>query len=234
MTPLRKKRQDFILEKVQRIAPGVDQTSFYKQFFETLSDKQFDEWVEKLYKQEAYLIVVSPNLSEGGIDYERNIQYGKELGLEMLQQIWIEDPESGRTYLTPEKFLVCDCPLRRASQMIVKKASIPTSMNVVDSQSGQPTGDSKGAQVSLTELNLLAASGLDDSALELIKFRGGDLQGFSAMNAMLSKYGRASIKTLQQFSSGVESTKTLQIIFACAMLKTNFYTTPSRGAQVGQ
>lgn len=230
MTPLRQKQQDYILTNVQRLVPGVDQTSFYKKFFDTMSDQQFSAWLEKLYKQEAYLIVISPNFAKGGIDYERNLKIGKELGLEMLQQIWIEDPESGRTYLTPEKFLVADCPFRRASQMIVKKASIPINMGVVDNQSGQPTGDSKGAQVSLVELGLLASSGLEHTALELVKVRGGDLQAFSALNASLSKHGRANLKTLQQFSSGVESTKTLQIIFACAMLKTNFYT---RGGALG-
>ena len=76
--------------------------------------------------------------------------------------------------------------------------------------SGQPTGDSKGSKISFPELQILASMGLDNCVVEMMKFRGGDLKGFNAMNGMIGKYGEASLKTLANYSSGVESTRTLK------------------------
>ena len=52
--------------------------------------------------------------------------------------------------------------------------------------------------------------GLENTINELIRYRGGDRNGFNAYNAMFMRYGSANLKTLEQYSSGVESTKTLK------------------------
>jgi hypothetical protein len=55
----------------------------------------------------------------------------------------------------------------------------------------------------------------------MMKFRGGDLKGFNAMNAMISRYGTANLKTLNNFASGVESTKTFSTYLRAMHFKTN-------------
>lgn len=85
--------------------------------------------------------------------------------------------------------------------------------------SGQPTGDSKGSKISFPELQNLAAMGLDNSVIEMMKYRGGDLKGFNAMNAMIARYGTTNLKTLQNYSSGVESTRVLKTFLTSCHLR---------------
>ena len=123
------------------------------------------------------------------------------------------------THLTPIEYLVVDLPLRRASQLLIKKIKVPDHSNVIDALTGQPTGESKGATLSHPELQVCAAMGLEDSMVELMKYRGGDNKGIVALNGMLSKYGTANLKTLSNYASGVESTKTLKTFLTCMHLK---------------
>lgn len=219
MTPLRQKQQNYIIESIQELVPGVDHKTIYTKFFESMTDTQFVNWIKEIGEGKQNLCAFIPNMGESGVSVERNLALAPKYGVEFFQKLWIEDSASGRTTLTPIKFLVMDWPYRRASQTIVKKASIPPNMNTVDSASGQPTGDSKGARMSLPELNLVVGMGLDNLSLEMMKYRGGDTRGYAAMNAMLSMHGRTNMKTLSQFASGVESTKTLNTLLTCAHLK---------------
>jgi hypothetical protein len=199
--------------------PGVDHKTIYNTFFDSMNDKEFVAWLKDIGEGKQNLCAFIPNMGNSGVTVENNLALGKKHGIEFFQKLWIEDTDSGRTSLTPITYLVMDWPYRRASQTIVKKASIPSNMNTVDSASGQPTGDSKGARMSLPELNITVAMGLDNLSLEMMKYRGGDIRGFAALNAMLSKHGRTNMQTLSQFASGVESAKTMKTLLACAHLK---------------
>jgi hypothetical protein len=90
--------------------------------------------------------------------------------------------------------------------------SVPENNKVVDVLTGQPTGPSKGAKISYPEVQVLAGLGLDNCVTELIKFRGGDNRGFYAYNALLARQGAVSLKTIEPYASGVESTKSLKAI----------------------
>jgi hypothetical protein len=125
------------------------------------------------------------------------------------------------TYLTPNKYLVIDLPIRRAAQLLIKKISIPKHSKVIDHLTGQPTGESKGAKVSYPELAILSAMGLDKSLLELLKYRGGDSKGNAVLTQMLSSLGTANLDTLKNYASGVQSTHTLHTFLTCAHLKNN-------------
>jgi hypothetical protein len=112
-----------------------------------------------------------------------------------------------------------DLPVRRASQLLIKKISVPDDSRTVDALTGQPTGESKGAKLSYPELQVCAAMGLDNSMVELMKYRGGDNKGLIAFNAMLSRYGRVNLKSVEPYASGVESTKTLKTFLTSMMLR---------------
>jgi hypothetical protein len=115
--------------------------------------------------------------------------------------------------------MVIDLPVRRQSQNLVKKTSIPPHNASIDLLTYQPTGDSKGAKVSAPELQILNAMRLDNSILELIKFRGGDRNGFNAYNAMAMRYGNISLKSIAPYASGVESTATFKAFLAAMHIR---------------
>lgn len=184
-----------------------------------MSDKEFDKFIEDLASGARTLCVVIPNFGKVEATVDNNMQVGDELGHNFFQQLWIDDSNGENSYLTPTEYLVMDVPLRRASQILIKKISVPKNTKVVDSMTGQVTGESKGAKISYPELQICAAMGLENSMVELMKYRGGDARGGAALSGMISKYGSANLATLNQFASGVESTRTLKTFLTSMHLK---------------
>lgn len=221
MAKNRKAAEAFICKYISLIAPGSHNVNIYKNLFAAMSDKDFDQFMTDLETGDKFLVVIVPNFSKERPSVERNLAIAKELGHDFFQSLWIEGKGGVPSYLTPVKYLVVDLPVRRASQVLTKKISVPDNMKVVDTLTGQPTGDSQGAKISYPELQICAAMGLEKSMLELMKYRGGDVRGHAALRASLSNYGRAQLNNLQQFSSGVESKKLVNSFLTSAMLKTN-------------
>lgn len=219
MPKQRKQAEDLILKFIDKIAPGGDNKELYVKMFASMNDHDFDKYMQDLASGEKFLTVITPNLGKTDITVENNLKVAAELNHDFFQRLWIGPKNDQPAYLTPVKFLVMDLPLRRQSQHVTKKISVPENNRTVDHLTGQPTGASKGAKISYPELQVLAGMELDQSLLELIKYRAGDKGGYNAMNAMILRYGTANIKTLSQYSTGVESTKSLKTLLTAMHLK---------------
>jgi len=220
MSKNRQKTEAFILKYIAKLIPSPDMVNIYKKYFANMTDKDFEAYIDDLDTGKRFLSVIVPNFKAVGLSVENNLNIAKELGHEFFQSLWIAGKKGLPTYLTPVKFLVVDLPVRRASQLLTKKISVPDHNKVVDTMTGQPTGESKGARISYPELQICSAMGLENSMIELMKYRGGDNRGGAALNAMISKTGSANLRTLSHYSSGVESTNLLKTFLTCAHLKT--------------
>lgn len=205
----RRAAEAVILEYIEKMMPGSQNTQIYKDLFATMSDRDFDEFMVQLEREEIFLTIQAPNLGPQRLSIERNLEIAKELGHEFFERIWIDEGNDIPPYLSNYKYLVVDLPLRRQAQLLTKKISIPKNNNTVDNLTGQPTGSSKGSKVSYPELQIMAALGLDGCAAELMKYRGGDLKGFYAMNSAISKTGGVELETLDKLGTRVKSTTTL-------------------------
>lgn len=217
----RKEAEQFILKYIDKILPKGYSVQLYKDMFARMTDAEFEQFINDLESGKQHLVLYAPNMQETKLNTKRNIEIAKELGHDFFQRLWIGQNKDTPTYLTPVKYMVVDMPVRRASQLLTKKIKIPEHNKSVDILTGQPTAKSKGSRVSFEEMKILAAMGLDNCIVEMMKFRGGDLKGFNAMNAMISRYGTANLKTLNNFSSGVESTKTFSTYLRAMHFKTN-------------
>lgn len=209
----------FILKYIEKIAPNSGNKKIYEEFFARMSDKEFESFMSDIRDGKRILCIIVPNFKQSALSVENNLKIGQELGHDFFQRLWIEGKEDMPTHLTPEKYMVLDMPLRRASQLLIKKISVPSHNKVVDALTGQPTGESKGARISYPELQVSAAMGLEKSMVELMKYRGGDNRGGAAFTGMVSRLGTANLSALNQFSSGVESTHTLKTFLTAAHLK---------------
>lgn len=207
----------FILEQIDKLAPGGENRKDYETFLNALSDQEFDQYMHDLRDGKKWLTVTVPHQGSK-VSTVNSIKVMEALGHDIFQQIWIGPKENEPVYLTPIEYLIMDTPIRRQSQHLAKKRSIPEHSKTIDQLSGQVTGPSKGAKISSHELQILAAMNMDNSLVELIKFRGGDRGGYNAFNAMITRYGAANLKTLNNFSTGVESTKTLKTFLLAAHL----------------
>lgn len=220
--PKIKETKQFIIDCIDDILPGSENTQLYKDKFSKMSDKEFDEYVKRLESGEEELFIIEPNLhSEVTLNIRRNFKLAEKLGHKFHQRIWFHGDKDTPTYLSPIPYLVIDLPLRRQAQLLEKKISLPEDNKSVDDLTGQPTGKSKGSKISFPETQVIAAMGLDASLTELLKFRGGDLKGFNAMNTMIARTGGVSLKAIESFTSGVESTKTLGVLLTSMHLQNN-------------
>lgn len=206
----RKAAEKLIIDYINLILPDKSNEPLYKTMFSTLNDKEFEQFINDLDTGRQKLCVIVPQMSKTKIDVKRNLELGKKIGVEFFQRIWIPENNGVPKYLTPITYLVMDLPLRKASQILDKKISIPEHNNTVDNLTGQPTGDSKGSRVSYPELQVLASMGLDKTITEFYKYRGGDVRGYQAMSMSIYRTGAVSLEEMKKYQSGVESTKTLK------------------------
>lgn len=221
MAKNRKAAEQFIIDSIGKIVKGNFNTDRYKKYFASLSDVDFDYFMASLKNGSKFLTIQLPNFSESDITVENNVKVASQLGLDFFQRIWMGPTSDMPRYLTPVKYMVIDLPVRRASQMLIKGISVAEHNRTTDMYTGQVAGDSKTSKISFPELQVAAAMNLDNSMVELIKYRGGDIKGGYALDAMLKKYGHASIATLSKYASGVESTDTLKTFLNCCHLKNN-------------
>jgi len=215
----RQAAEAIIIKYIKKLSPRSNNDQLYKDLFASMSNAQFDQFMQDLESGKRFLSIIEPNGVDTGLSVENNMKIAEELGHNFFQRLWVQGKEGEPDHLTPIPYLVVDLPVRRASQLLIKKIRVPEHNKVVDVLSGQPTGDSKGAKISYPELQVCSAMGLENSMVELMKYRGGDVNGNKAYNAMLSKLGTTNIKTLGNYASGVESTKTLRTLLNSMMLR---------------
>lgn len=207
---------------ISKFLPGSDNPKVYEEMFARMSDKDFEEWIVGLESGAEIMALFAPNLQDVTLNMNRNYEIGDELGYELFQHVILTDQQTGQTYRTANKHLVGIVPFRRQVQMLVKKASIPSSNHIIDQRTGQPTGDSKGARLSAPELQVNASKGLHDMITEMIKFRGGDEQAYLAMNRSIMETGEASINSIMTgFDSTVKANKTLSVYLKAQHLDNN-------------
>lgn len=210
----RKAVEDMIISYISRIVTGKENVELYKNMFAKMSDRDFDDFMNKLKNRQATLSVIIPTNSKTiKVDVENNIKLAKELGYEFFQRLIVGKTDDAPAYTTPNKYMVLKLPVRRAAQLLSKKISIPENNRHIDSMSGQVTGKSKGAKITNPELQILLGLNLKDSIKELIKVRGGDDGAAAAMNTSLFKSGMSTQAMAEEFSTGVTSKKTLKAYF---------------------
>lgn len=206
----RKKAEAFILQFLKDIEPTGYNVEQYNEIFKNLSDKDFDIWMKGIQSGDQSIVFFKPMYKAKGVTVENNLKIGAKYGVEFFERLLIENDPNKPDHMTPNKYLVIDLPLRRQSQTLYKKISLPDDNKTVDELTYQPTGASKGAKISYPELQVLMGMGLDKTITELTQFRGGDKGGFNAYNSMMGRYGSVDLKALSSYSTGVESTKTLK------------------------
>lgn len=209
----RQEATDILLNFVDMIMPGSENRAILKASLESLDDEGFAKLMDDYLTGKDRPPIYVPNFSKFKLDTKRNFAIAKLLNHDFFERLWIgsEDPDTP-TYLTPIKYMILELPVRRQAQMLIKGVSTSEHSRSVDQITGQVAGDSSAAKVSFPELQILRAMGMEQTVLELIKFRGGDLKGFDAMNTAIARDGEASLEAIAPFASGVESGRALKTL----------------------
>ena len=200
---------------------GTNAKIYREEVFGKMSNADFDKYIEDLRTGARHTVVYCPNYSQVKLDHEKNYKLAEKLGFSFFERVWIEGKPGVPTHLTPVKYLILPMRVRRQAQLVTKGVSVPKNMKTVNVLTGQPTGESKSAKLSLPEIQLCAASGMVRSMEELLSARGGDVRAGAYLQAALVRHGSATLNSVKAFSSGVESTNYVSALFTSAMLKIN-------------
>jgi len=218
----RKEVEKFIKEWIYKITKSKSNVKLYEELFKNMKDKEFEEFIRKLGTGEMMLNIVIPHDGDHNISLRRNIEtLAKELGYDFHQHLYIGPTEDAPKYKTPNKYFILTLPFRRAKQTIEKGISYSEHDRRIDALTGQPTDESRSSRISYPELQLLVGMGMKDSAIELLRDRGGDPGAYYAIKNALLKYGRVSEKLVNNYTEGVISTSTLKALFAGMHFKIN-------------
>ena len=217
----RKKVIEFIRVNLEVLSPGNKGIPIVLEFLEGLSEKAFKEKMQDGLDKIWTIPIFSPNLSDNEIIKGNAIKAAKKLELDLFHHLELTDEQTGELYTTPLKYMVLPMPVRRNMQHLVKKRSTPQNSRKVDHLSGQATGDSKGAQVSLPELLALESKGYDKSLYEMIKVNGGDAKARQAAIKATVETGGYNLDAISELNSRPKSTKTLQAVLFAMHLDNN-------------
>lgn len=213
----RAKVEQLVIDKVNLIDPSGDNGKRYKEFFASLSDKEFHEFMLDIKRGEQQLYIYAPNMAND-ITLDNLVELTDKFGVELLERIWFKDFKTGVQSLTPEKYMILTLPVRRAKQLLTKKRSFPDSDKTINHLSGQVSRPDKAAGLSQIETQFLISKNLPNTARELVKYRGGDIHAYSEMKHSLMETGNA---VLEPTNSVVRSAVMLQVWFKAIHLDVN-------------
>lgn len=221
MNAARQEATDYAIKLLSKFAGKNSAVTELEAMFAELTDEQFDSYMEKMMAGDEVLPYIVPNLGDVRLSVDKNLKIAEELKHPFFERLWLTDPATGETYLTPEKYLVIDLPLKRLQQHLHKKIAIPDDNSHVDELTGQPTGASKGSAISFPELQILYSQNLESTIRELFKFRGGDEEAYKSLNREILAGGLPSMDAVDTGDTRAKSTDVLQILLKAAHLDNN-------------
>lgn len=216
----RKKAEALIIKYVTKLEQGNSNAEMYKKLFKSLSNAQFEEYIKSL-EAGGYVSMIVPNNSSVKLDMSNNIKVGEELGVNYFQRVLLTDPTTNEANLSNVEYMVLHLPVRRQSQHLIKKRSIPEGSSKLDHITGQVTGEDKGSRVSLPELLALESRGFEDSLVELFKVRGGDGAAYAEMRRNIKEQGTFRTGPILDLDTKPTSTQTLSTLLKAMHLDNN-------------
>lgn len=214
----RKAAEKEIIDGIEAILPKGGNKEIYENFFKSLTDKQFDDFMKSLEEGRQRLTIVVPNLSKVHLDVERNLALAKKWGHNFFERIWIKRPGEDKPFLSNKAYPILELNMKRQAQTLVSKIKIPENTNAVDDLTGQPSGKNKTSKLSYVEMQMLSAMGLEKNIIEMMKYRGGDEKGFRAMNDAIDRFGGVKQEALDQLGTSVKVNRTLSTYLVCMHL----------------
>jgi hypothetical protein len=188
--------EKMIYDTVQIMDPSGDNTKRWQDIFSKMNDAEFGKFIEKLRNKEVQLNIVMPNMKKVP-KIPDLVKAAEKVGLTLAHRLWLPDKtRPGKRYLTNEKYLVLELPIRRAQQEWDKKLQVPSRDTHVDALTGQVIMDDRACHLSTPEIQALATRGLDATLSELVKVRGGDVMAYGDFKRQLEESGEANISSL--------------------------------------
>ncbi len=191
----RKVVETYIFELMDQLDPSGENTKRYKDMFKDMNDKAFTSYMKAIKDGKTQLALYQENLKKG-LTNNQIVALAKKRKVKIFSKLRMTDPDVNREYLTTNEFLVVQVPIRRVSQYLFHKISLPEDDTHINPISGQVIPPDKGSKISSIEVQILGSKGLKTSILEMIKVRGGDTNAYQEMKHSIESDGDVSLGNL--------------------------------------
>lgn len=209
MAKNRKKATEVCVALISELYPGTENGTLTRNFLESLSDKEFDQYIEDVRAGKTIPTVTIPNFDDEKFNEEHFLKFGKKYKIEFFHRLKVTDPDTGRIFTTPLRYMIIRDRVNRLQQMLEDKASFPLDNNHVDELSGQVTNESKGGRLSFPEINSFNGRGFKHFIAESIGIRGGNKKAATMFEDEIRRTGIGHASTALASSDGSKSTHSL-------------------------
>lgn len=218
MNEKRKKIEALVYKVFDQLDKTKANTKKYKDFFNKMTDKEFDTWAKKFLEGTDNLqLEILPWKNEPSMDDIR--ECAKSIGLPLEEYVYFrhegEADENGQKKIirSRDKCCVGYISVRRLQQILSKKNSYTTDISKRNSILNTVTGESQKARSGDAETNSLVTLGCDISNKELLGFRADDANTKAMAYNNIARDGYVKISDLQQVED-VSSKSTLNTLSA--------------------
>lgn len=222
----RKKMEDLIYRFFTAMDDSGSNTKHYKEFFSSMTDKQFDTYFKELFKNDSAFIRLDV------VDYERPItideieKAAKVLNIPLFEKVAFPHitMDTDHPVVTKEAVPVGYIIIKRTQQTVQKKNGISTNIDQRSPITGQAIGADKNGRSSDLENTLLVSMGLENTLKELNGPRADDVVMKNKMIHDITLNGYTRLEDMESLPENKTSLNTADVYFLGMGIKTDLVT----------
>lgn len=226
MTDKRKQIESMIDKTLLLMDPTGINAKKYRNMFQTMSDKQFSDWITRFLADEKSNIRI--DIEEFG-DGSRSLKYENVekaaafLKIPIFENVYIPHVSSNpnRPVRTKQPVLVGYLNIKRPQQLVSKKTGLAMSDTDRDEQTGAAKGESKGGTTTGIENELLAGVGGDIILSEFCGARGDNVAEYDNMIASIAEHGSVKLEDIKTNAYDKPTLMQADLFFKAMGLKTD-------------
>ena len=173
---------------IDTIDPSKANGDRYRKLLGPMPKSEFTKFMKHLQDGKLQLYIITPNL-ELVLNTRDLLKAAKLTDTALFSRLYLKDGETGKTFLTNEKYPILQLPIRRMEQFLDNKLKVPNDDKSIDGLTGQVSGADAKSSISAQETRVIHARGLDKCLVELLKIRGGDVATYGEFRRQLEETG---------------------------------------------
>jgi len=189
---------DYIYTSIDAIDPTGKNTERYKEYFEHMSDEEFQKFLKEFLQDEKHHFTVEMDQFEQNVTIEQ-IAHAAQVANVILEDYLVrpdisDDPEN--PYVTNHKVLLLYLNQRRVQQTLSVKNHVSTSIDKRNPKVGQVIDDDKNSSTSALEMYQLVFQGALNKLKEDFGPKSDNLVAKNEMLYQIQRKGSVSLEEL--------------------------------------
>lgn len=212
MTPEKRKRMMALITKFfNAMDKSKNNTNYYKELFEPMSDKEFDTWFKEFFEDKKAFLILNVCDYEHTLKIEDIEDAANVLHVPLFENVYTPHltMDKDNVICTKEPVPVGYLNIKRTQQTVSKKNGISTGIDTRSAITAQVTGADKNGRESDLENTMLASLGMENTLRELNGPRADDLV---MKNQMLNDIALNGYATLSDLTDLPENKTTLNTV----------------------